>query len=41
MLYELNFFFCLGSLWTTEQLYKRAAEAIAAQHQTLERGGII
>ena len=40
-IYEPNFFMILGTLWTTEQLCARAAEAIRGQHQTLERGGVI
>ena len=40
-LYEPNFFMILGTLWTTEQLCQRAAEAIAGQHRTLARGEVI
>lgn len=40
MLYEPNFFFSFPS-FTKEHLFRQAAEAIAAQHQTLERGGVI
>lgn len=40
-IYEPNFYFCLGTLWTAEQLYARAAEVVLASHRTLARGGVI
>lgn len=40
-IYEPNFYFCLGTLWSAEQLYARAADAVAGQHRTLAQGGVI
>jgi hypothetical protein len=40
-IYEPNFYFCLGNLWTAEQLFARAADAVAGQHRTLQRGEVI
>jgi hypothetical protein len=40
-LYEPNFFFCLGTLWSERQLCERAAAAVEAQRQALLKGEVI
>jgi hypothetical protein len=39
--YEPNFYMILGTLWSKEQLFERAASHIAAQHRTLQKGEVI
>jgi hypothetical protein len=39
--YEPNFFMILCTVWTAEELCRRAAESVRGQHQTLLAGGVI